>query len=353
MEDEQTIVEEPIIKEEMSSEGVEEKNTKAIITPELVEEWKRWFLIQKFSLDTVDMYYSFIKRYVGYKVIANQKSVDRFRENHMGSVCSAALKSLFKFLVYKKDFPESLLLIRFEKNKQNRRLPSIISPEEVQQIIDGMDSVKDKLLTQIIYGLALRIEETLKLTWGDFNWSEWLKNREDFGKVSLKHTKRDKFRVLPINSAMMKNLYENHELRREDGIPVGTFVFANVNKLAEMMKNKREDEHLNKEQLDARNRKHFLGLAKQAYRDKLYKVSLAVLGKRISPHVLRHSKAQWLMDNGAPIESLQGLLGHSSISTTQVYAQASVSKIKADMQKFDVPGKEINKQEIKNDQTNN
>lgn len=334
----------PIITQESFSEEQIDPVTKPIATPELVSEWKRWFLIQKFSLDTVDIYFSFIKRFVGYKVFVCQKSVDRFREEHMGSVSSGALKSFFKFLVYKKHFPESLLLIRFEKNKQTTKLPKTITPEEVEKIIAGLDFIKDKLLTQIIYSLALRIGETLKLRWDDFNWSEWIKNKEAFGKVKLQGTKRDKFRVLPVNPSLMEALYNNHESKTEEGIPIGGLVFGDTKKLMELMTDKNEGENLTKEQSMDRNRKHYLKCVKLNYQSLLYKVSFATIGKHIYPHVLRHSKAQWLMDHDTPIETLQGLLGHASIATTQVYAKASVSKIQRDLEKYDVPIKQIIKQ---------
>lgn len=322
-------------------ELTEPKITIPIVTPNIVEEWKRWFLTQKFSLDTLDMYYSFVKRYVGYKVLINQKTIDRFREQHMNTVCSSALKSLLKFLVYKKDYPENLLTIRFERNKQTRKLPKTISPEEVQAIIDGFEARKDKLLTQTAYSLALRIEETIKIKWEDFNWSEWLNNKADYGKLKLKGTKGDKFRVLPVNPVLMKDLYECHELRTEVGIPIGNLVFGDDKKFMEFMANRRETEKLTKDEIDRRNKKHYLHVATQRYRDLLYKVSLKTIGQKVSPHVFRHSKAQWYMDRSVPIETLKDLLGHVSILTTQIYAQASPIKIKTDLQKVEVPGKPI------------
>lgn len=328
----------------INSIGVESESNeivKPIVTPEIVEEWKKWFLIQKFSLDTVDMYYSFIKRFVGYKVLVNQKSVDRFRESHMGTVSSSALKSLFKFLVYKKQFPENLLVIRFERNRQSRKLPKTISSDEVDKIIEGMESLRDKLMTRTMYSLALRIEECLKLLWSDISWSDWIKNKNEYGKINLKGTKRDKFRVLPVNPVLMNDLYDNHPNRTSDGIPIGNLLFGDTKKFMEIMSDKREGENLNKEQLTSRNKKYYLNLAKQRYRDLLYRVSKERIGRAISPHVLRHSKAQFLMDNNTPIESIQGLLGHESISTTQIYAKASVHKLQEDLKKFDSPGKKV------------
>jgi integrase len=337
-----------IKKEDTQEEVISNFKKHYIITPLLVEEWKKWFLVQKFSLDTVDAYYSFIKRYVGFKVILCQKSIDRFREENMGSVSSSALKSLIKFLVYKKDFPESFLNLRFEKNKQLKKEPKTITPDEVEKIIDAMPDLKSRLLTQTIYTLALRVEEAFKLTWSDFDWSEWLKNKEAYGMVHLKRTKRNKFRNLPVNPVLMNNLYKNHNLRTTDGIPIGNLIFGDAAQFMELQKDKREDEHLNKEQLIERNKKHYLNLEKQQYRELIYRISLKTINKRISPHVLRHARATFLMENNTPIETIKEILGHESIATTQIYAKASIKKIREDLQKYDTPSKEINKEDLKN-----
>jgi integrase len=321
-----------IIKKENLDQEDSQVISKPIVTRELVIDWKRWFLSQKFSLDTVDMYYSFIKRYVEYKVVINQKTIDRFMENHMSIVSSSALKNFIKFVVYKKHFPEDLLNIRFEKNRQKRKSPKTISPEEVKLIANGMEFLADKLMTKTLYGLALRIEECLKLKWDCFSWQEWLKNKEDYGIVTLEDTKGGKFRKIPVEPELMAELYNSHGKRAEAGMPIGNLMFGDEEKFLEFCANKRAGENLNSDQIKARNRKHYLGVVKQIYRNLLYKVSERTIGKKISPHVLRHSKAQWYMNKKLPIETIQGILGHASIATTQIYAQASPERIKSDLQ---------------------
>lgn len=340
----------------IKTENIDEENlevvTKPIVTIEQIIQWRKWFLAQKFSLDTVEMYESFIKRYVGLKVLVNQKTIDRFRESHMNTVSSSALKSLIKFLVYKKNYPESLMNIRFEKNKQSRKEPKIVTPEEVEKIILGFEDLKERLLTQTIFTLALRVEEAFKLRWSSFNWKEWINNKEEYGVVHLEGTKKGKFRNVPVNPVLMNNLYKNHA-HNSEGLPIEGLVFGDINKLNEINKNKRLNEKLTDDQVKSKNQKYYLNLEKQKYRDKLYRISYQTIGRKISPHVFRHGKAQFLMDHNTPIETIKEILGHESIATTQIYAKASVKKIQEDMEKFDVVSKEINKEDIKYEKKEN
>lgn len=333
---------ETTIKNETQEEtSFQEIKIKTIALPEHVIEWRRYLINQKFSLDTVSSYYSVIKNFVGYRIFVSQKNIDSFREEHMNTVGSSALKSFIKFLVYKKGFSQDLLNIRFEKNRGKRKLPKTISPDDVEKVIGGMESVKDKLMVQTIFSLALRVEETIKIRWEDFNWAEWLKDQNQYGKVKLKNTKGGRFRVLPVNPVLMRDLYNHHPKRTEAGIPIGGLVFGDDQVIMGYIAEKPEHEDLSREQRIDINRKHYLINTKKLFRDRLIKASKKSIGQAITPHVLRHAKAQFLLDSGVSLESIQGLLGHASIATTQIYAKASPEKIKADLQKFDVPGKEI------------
>lgn len=332
MEGENVINDLPLVQEEIKKVN-EPLNSENLATKKEIEEWKVWFLSQGYSLDSGETYYSFIKRYVDDGRIITQKSVDRFRESNKGCVSSSALKSFFKFLVNKKEFPESLLNIRFERNKQVRKMPNIISPEEVKTLVNSIESLKAKLMTLTIYELALRIEESLKLTWQDFNWGEWIKNKEEYGKVSLRGTKRGKFRVLPVKPEVMAILYSSHSLRDQNGIPIGGLLFEIWD--SGTMLSFSPDNRKKKEEQKKRIQKDYLNYAKRTYREFLYRQSKLVLGRRINPHMLRHTKAQELMDNGMSIESISAFLGHSSIITTEIYARASSSKVKAELEKFD------------------
>jgi integrase/recombinase XerD len=293
--------------------------------PELVEDYKTWYLAQGHTYVSAQEYYNNVKRYVKDGVEINQKTVNKFRLTAMRTTTSGALKSFFKFLVTHKEFPEDILNIRFDRNKQTKKYPKSISATEVKTIINNMPSLKYKIFTIFIFELGLRISEAQKLKWEDFNWTEWLLNKNEFGKVAIKNTKRNKFRTLPVKPDLMNLLYNAAPNKSSTGIPLGTLTFDfGISKYINR-----------KDKPNEVNLYDYLHTSGCYYRDLIYKISLAHLGKRISPHWLRHSKAQILLDNGMPLDSLKELLGHSEISSTEIYAQASPVKVQKDLEAYD------------------
>ena len=293
----------------------------------MVQDWKKYYLSLGHSYPSMRTYYSFINRFVGEGIEINQKNLNKFRESNMSSPASGSLKNFFSYLVKRKAFPIDVLSLHFDRSVSKKRLPKSISKNEVDRIIEemGKHSLKDKLMTLLIYELALRTGDALKLKWENFNWSEWLLDRKQWGKVNLLDTKRGKFAVLPVKPELMETLYNGHPNRTSTGLPIGNLVFDYG--IMDFM--------TNKDNSDEKNKDDYLIAAGQKYRNLVYNVSRAVLGKKISPHYLRHSKAQHLVDNGMPLESVKELLRHEDISTTEIYAQASPTKVKEDLEKYD------------------
>lgn len=291
-----------------------------------VDMYKKWYLSQGHSYVSTQEYYNNIKRYIGDGKEITQISVDKFRETAMRTTTSGALKSFFYYLVRHHKHDDYILNIRFDRNKQTKKYPKSVSVQEVQVILNKMPSLKYKILTVFIFELGLRISESLKIKWEDFNWMEWLTNKEEFGKVALKNTKRSKFRVLPVKPQLMKMIYDVCRNKSEEGIPLGHIVFDFGIENYIFNKEKSKEENLYK----------YIHNASCKYRDLIYKISLEHLNKRVNPHQLRHSKAQMLMDNGMPIESLKVFLGHEKISSTEIYAQASPKKVERDLKTYDI-----------------
>lgn len=289
----------------------------------------KWYLKQGHSYASAQEYYNNITRFIGRnnhqgKEI-NQKTVDAFRRKAMRTTTSGALKKFFYYLVRHHDFPEQILNIRFDRNKQTKQYPKSIPPKEVQIIINKMPSLKHKIMTLFIFELGLRISEALKIKWEDFNWSEWLDNKEEYGKVAIKNTKRGKFRTLPVKPKLMSILYNVAPTKSSAGIPLGHVVFDFG--IEDYVKNKNNPAE--------RNIYLYLHKSSCYYREMIYKITKEALNKRVSPHQLRHSKAQFLLDSGMPLDSLKFLLGHEKISSTEIYAQASSEKVKRDLMAYD------------------
>lgn len=292
----------------------------------MVDDWKKYYLSLGHSYPSMRTYYSFISRYVGEEIEVNQRTINKFRESNMSSPACGSLKNFIAYLIRRKGFPVELLGLHFDKSISKRRLPKSISKGEVDLIIQkmGEHSLKVKVFTIISYELALRIREVLKLKWENFNWNEWILDKKSWGKVNLLETKRNKFAVLPVKPELMNMLYNGHPNKTSSGVPIGNLVFDFG--IIDYMNNKEKSED--------QNREDYLINAGQEYRRLLYSISKDVLGKRISPHTFRHSKAQHLVDKGMALESVQMLLRHADISTTGIYAVASSERIKSDMEKY-------------------
>lgn len=302
----------------------EDRFQKIVAMPDMVLEWKKHYLKEGHSVHSATTYFNYIKRFVGYGVKINQKSVDKFREKNMSGACSGALKNFFKFLVNRKDFPREILYIYFDKSKSTKKFPNSISPLEVQKIIDAMPSLMERNLTLLTFELGLRISETLKLTWKDFSWVTWLQDRSKYGSVNLINTKGGKYRTIPVHPKVMEKLYKDHEMRTAEGVPIGGLMFDfGIRNYIDPKKSKEENQY-----------EYIVLHAEDRYRKLLYRVSKEVIGRRVNPHMLRHSKAQDMMNNNVPAETIKAYLGHSSISSTEIYAKASAEKIKSDLEKY-------------------
>ncbi len=301
-----------------------------IATKEQVEEWKKHYLSLGHTYPSTNTYYSFIKRFVGEGTKINQKVVDKFREKNMSCPASSSLKNFFKFLVNKKACPADVLNIRFERSITKRIFPKSITRDEVEIIIENMPEFRLKVLTRLLYDLALRISEGMKIKWEDINFVEWLNNKDDFGKVNLKNTKRGKFAVMPVRKELMEMLYSDDisKIKNQHGVPIGD---KPIFKIGEGI----ESFIFRKEKKNEENLHDYIKYAENYYYRVLLKVSKAHIGKKVSAHVFRHSKAQHLLDAGMPIDSLKEFLRHVKISSTEVYAQASPEKVKKDLLLYD------------------
>lgn len=302
------------------------EDKKFLATPEMVFEWKKYYLREGHTVASMKTYYNYIKSFVDYGIEITQKEVDRFRSKSSSGGSAGALKNFFNFLVRKKEFPEQLLYIHFDKSKSKRKMPESIEAQEVHKIIDGMHTLKDKYFTIVMSNLGLRISECLKLKFEDFSWSSWLLDKTKQGSVNLKNTKGGKFRTIPVPVEMMEMLYSDsvNPNKTTDGIPIGNLIF-----------NYGIEKYIyDKEQSNEENLDDYFKYASDRYRDLLEKVSKEVLQKKVHPHQFRHFKAQDLLNKGLPLIHLKSFLGHSSISSTEIYAKSSAEALKREMEKL-------------------
>lgn len=304
-----------------------------IVLPEKVDNYKKWMTGQGYSIETVTSYAGYIKIFLGKGIEINQKTTDKFREDHTGPVSSAALKSFNKYLVRKHGYDTLVLSIKFDKNKSTKKFPESITPDEVSIIINGMPNLRLKYFTIVLFELGLRISEGLKLKWEDINFVEWIKDKDQYGEVKIKKTKRGSFRTIPVKPELMKMLYDIPNLSKNElGQPIGNVIFdirgrVGLGNIEEFISRK--------ENTNDQNLFDYIRSSREYYCSVLYAVSKKVLGRRIHPHMFRHSKSIYLLNKGVSLDVLKEFLGHTSLTSTEIYAKASSKKIESQLKQFD------------------
>lgn len=203
----------------------------------------------------------------------------------------SGLKSFFTYLIfedYRTDNPMELI----ETPKIGRKLPDTLSIQEIDSLIAAIDLSKpegerNRAMLETLYGCGLRVSELISLKISDLFFEE------GFIKITGKGNKQ---RFVPIGKATEKyiNLYHK-EIRTHLPIQKG-----------------QEDTLF----LNRRGRQLTRAMIFTIIKDLAKKINLK---KAISPHTFRHSFATHLLENGADLRSIQLMLGHESITTTEIY----------------------------------
>lgn len=203
----------------------------------------------------------------------------------------SGLKSFFNFLVfedYRKDTPMELI----EVPKVGRKLPDTLSIEEIDNLIGAIDLSKNegernRAILETLYSCGLRVSELVNLKLSDLFFEE------GFIKVT---GKGDKQRFVPIGDLTQKYI---------------SFYVEGYRNHLEVKKGHEDTLFLNR-----RGKQLTRAMIFTIIKDLAVKIDLK---KTISPHTFRHSFATHLLENGADLRSIQLMLGHESITTTEVY----------------------------------
>ncbi|MEK6674207.1 MAG: site-specific tyrosine recombinase/integron integrase [Planctomycetota bacterium] len=213
----------------------------------------------------------------------------------------ATLRSFYKFCM-RRGYIKIHPLATIRTPKQEKRLPRYLELEEITKLLSTPDDgsllgARDKAMFEVLFSTGLRVSELVDLNFTDM----------DFVAQNIRvRGKGKKQRTTPIGATALAATQRYLELRRTDPRSGGfdqAALFVN---------------------------KHGQRLSTRSVRRKLDKyLSECGLDPSISPHTLRHSFATHMLNNGADLRSVQELLGHQSLSTTQVYTHLSTQRIKA------------------------
>jgi len=218
----------------------------------------------------------------------------------------SGLRNFFDYLIfedYRKDNPTDLL----ESPKIGRKLPDTLSEEDINRIVDQIDLSKpegerNKAMFETLYSCGLRVSEMIQLKISDLFFEE------GFIRVIGKGNKQ---RFVPINSYTIKliNIYKEQirvKIKVQKGFEDTLF-------------------------LNRRGKQISRNMVFMILKDLVKKAGIS---KNVSPHTLRHSFATHLLENGADLRAIQQMLGHESITTTEIYMHLDKSFLKTVMEKY-------------------
>ena len=210
----------------------------------------------------------------------------------------ASIRSFYQFLLRTKK-AKGDPTVSIQSPKIEKRVPSVLTSEEVELLLDqpkdiDLKGTRDKAMLEFAYATGMKVTEIIDLDIDDVNFSE----------DTVTCTNGKKSRTIPLGALAERALREYVEQARpiliKDENTKALFVNVNGSRLT---------------------RQGFWKIVK-------YYKEQAHIDKDITPHVLRHSFATHLLQNGADLKSIQAMLGHSDISSTQVYAQFQDSGLK-------------------------
>jgi integrase/recombinase XerC len=213
----------------------------------------------------------------------------------------ATLRSFYKFLV-KRSYLNANPVIAVRTPKQDKKLPKFLEYDQVKKLLETPPSdswlgARDRAIMETLYSTGVRVSEVVGLNIEDVDF---------LGEVLHIRGKGKKERLTPIGSSAIQAVQRYMEFRNRRAQSNGNFdskvLFVN---------------------------KHGKRLSTRSVRRKMDKyLKMAGLDPAISPHTLRHSFATHMLNNGADLRSVQELLGHQSLSTTQVYTHLTTKKLK-------------------------
>jgi integrase/recombinase XerC len=233
----------------------------------------------------------------------------------------ATLRSFYKFLV-KRNYVSSNPVTAVRTPKQDKKLPRFLEYEEVKRLLETPPTntwlgARDRAIMETLYSTGVRVSELVALNMEDIDF---------LGEVIHVRGKGKKERVTPIGTSALQTIQHYMEYR-----------------------NKRAQNNSNFDSKVLFVNKHGKRLSTRSVRRKMDKyLKMAGLDPAISPHTLRHSFATHMLNNGADLRSVQELLGHQSLSTTQIYTHLTTARLKEVYDNAHPRSEEFNTNPLKN-----
>ena len=269
------------------------ENTIIAYKKDLVEVADYYYEVRKNDLTLKALNKNILKAFLRSVI---QKKFSRKTYNRKVASLKSFLKYLFKNELIKTDLTSSISSLRVEKS-----LPDYVTEQQTELIFENLCSndflsSRESLIIEVFYSTGIRLAELHMLKTENFNRKAMLL------KVLGKGNKE---RLIPISEYITEKL-DSYLYYREEQLKTSKYHtdYLFISKYGN---------HLSR------------GGVQQVVRKLLLRMATV---KKTSPHVLRHTFATHLLNNGADIMSVKELLGHESVSTTQIYAHVSIEKLK-------------------------
>ena len=273
---------------------------------------------RNFSLHTIKAYKNDLNRFnyflnntLSRKKLAkiNRNDIRKFlAEEYDNGYCSktvarrlATIKSYFKYLV-KTELIQENISIHINSPKVPKKLPNFVDKNLIDTLmktpsLDTHIGIRDRAVLELFYSTGMRLSELVNMNIGDFEINK---------KLIRVIGKGNKERMIPYGRAAESAIKNYLKIRNLSLKPA----FANKPLFVNS-----SEKRISKRTIQRRMNNY---------------IKLVADGKRIGPHLLRHTFATHLLDNGADIRAVKDLLGHSSLSSTQIYTHVSIEKLKKD-----------------------
>ncbi len=300
--------------------------------PNQIEQLVKCIRLNQYSIRTEKAYVGWVVRFLKYHQL---KPADKLNDNdiimfleylvYKRKVASSTQAQALNGLVY---FYKNVLNtpvnddIQFAHSKKPRRLPVVLSKDEVRLLLSNISIPQYLLMSNILYGCGLRLMECIRLRILDIDFA--------YHQIIIRNAKGKKDRVVPIPvklvsslKAQIQSVRELHDGDLFDGYGA-VYLPDALSRKYPNAKNEFKWQYLFPSMRLATNPRSGLTLRHHLHENTLQKqvkkaADSSGITKRISSHVLRHSFATHLLENGYDIRTVQELLGHSDVSTTMIY----------------------------------
>lgn len=278
-------------------------------------------VVRGLSQNTIESYGRDILKFVSYlesKGIANIHQVDYkqilaflsyLKEQGLNIRSTArilvSVKQFYKFLLKEKIIEKDpTFLIRTPKMKIS--IPGVLSLNDVENLLSTPDEssfegTRDKAMLEVLYATGIRVSELVRLELNSVNF--------ELGYL-LVYGKGGKERIVPVGEKAINKLNEYLNISRPKLLKTRKSIYLFVTRRGSRM-----------------TRQGFWKLVKN------YAIKMGI-NKKLSPHTLRHSFATHLLERGADLRTIQIMLGHSDISTTQIYTHIDRERLKEVHKKY-------------------